>query len=837
MGEEWEIEEYRKKRDFNKTPEPSSDGIVQGGGIFAVQKHSARALHYDLRLEMKGTLKSWAIPKGPSLNPSEKRLSVRVEDHPIEYGGFEGIIPKGEYGGGTVLLWDRGFWVPEGDPLEGLRKGALKFTLCGRKLRGKWTLVKLKKQRDADDERDEWILVKENDGEARPEGEIVEKLPKSVLSGRAIEEIAVSPAGIWTDAKEASLTALYMPEINAVKAPLPKKLLPQLATLVATPPDKDNWLYEIKYDGYRILSRLENGGITLYTRGGNDWTDKFRKIAETLSSLPISNAWLDGEIVSLREDGTTSFGDLQYALSIGKDDGLTYLVFDILFYNGYDLKETPLSDRKTFLKAIIEGYAKGAPNIRYSEHFEGSGEVFFSNACRYNIEGIVAKRKDSPYRQGRTRLWLKLKCHLRQEFVIGGYSAPGGARAGFGALLVGVYGTEGKLIYCGRVGTGFSEASLNELSIKMKGLPQEGPPFANPPAGAEAKDVIWVRPELVAEVEFSEWTKDGILRHASYQGLRADKPAGEVRKEAAAEGEPQPGIKTRFRLTHPDKVLYPEEGYTKKDLAEYYEMIAPLMLPHLANRPLTLLRCPEGYDKGCFYQKHSDTSIPEGIERVPIQEEDKMEDYMTVDNTAGLIGLVQLGVLEIHTWGSRAPKIEFPDKITFDMDPDTALPWERVVEAAYLVRELLLALGLVSFLKTTGGKGLHIVLPFEPLRDWGEIKAFTRATAEFIASGLPRRFTSSMTKARRAEKVFIDYMRNMRGATAIEAYSARARRGAPVSAPISWDELINIRPDSFNIGNMKDRLKTFKKDPWEGYKDIRQFITAGMKDKLGMKER
>lgn len=823
MNEGGDIGGYRKRRDFTKTPEPKGGEGKTAGGIFVVQKHSARALHYDLRLELDGALKSWAIPKGPSLDPADKRLSIHVEDHPIEYAVFEGVIPKGEYGAGKVILWDRGFWIPFNDPHEGYRKGELKFILAGRKLKGAWALVRLKKQ---EDEKDEWMLIKETDEEARRDFDVTADLPLSVLSGLPIDEIAEG-RGVWASEETLPVVSEAMDEIKAVKAEMPARLFPELAYLADSPPSKDGWLFEIKYDGYRLLSRITDGEVRLFTRNGNDWTGKFPSIVRSLSRLRVKSAWLDGEAVYLKPDGTTGFSELQNSLSLSHDEDLSYIIFDIAYYNGYDLKGAPLFERKSLLKALLMAHAKDLLNVRFGDHFEGDGVAFFERACASSLEGVVAKERSSPYRQGRSREWLKVKCRLRQEFVIGGYTLSGGKRS-FGALLVGAHDDEGAFTYCGRVGTGFDEATLKSLFEGIQGLGAVAPPFANPPAGIEARDVIWVTPELVVEVEFSEWTRDRILRQASFRGLRPDKDWKEVTIELAEKTEPP-----RIRLTNPEKIFYPEDGITKKRLVEYYELAGEKMLRHIEGRPLTLVRCPEGYDRECFFQKHAEMSIPAGVERVPIIEDGEARDYMAVSSLEGLLWLAQMGTLEVHAWGSRTPKVEFPDRITLDMDPDASVPWERLVEAAFLLRAVLEELGLKSFPKLTGGKGVHVVVPIEPLIDWNKAKAFAKALAEFVAMGLPERFTSVMTRARRVDRIYIDYMRNHRGSTAIEPYSTRAKKGAPVAAPVSWAELGDLRPDSFTVLNMAERIKGLKEDPWEGYFEIRQTITGEIRKKLG----
>lgn len=842
------LEEYRSKRDFHATPEPEGRAEGEGAGLFVIQKHGARTLHYDFRLEFNGVLKSWAVPKGPSLDPEDKRLAVQVEDHPLEYAGFEGVIPKGEYGGGTVLVWDRGFWVAETDPAEGFERGHLKFILSGRKLRGRWALVKLKRQKEEEEGREEWLLVKETDEAAGRGRDILAEEPRSVLSGKTLEEMGELPEGIWSTTD--NIAPLMPPGARAQRKEMPMEMSPELASLVEDPPEGDQWLHELKYDGYRLLARIDHGEVSLITRNGNDWTYRFPSIKKSLSKLPIEKAWLDGEAVALREDGTTSFEALQNALAEGSDRGLIYMVFDILYYNGYDLRDLPLYERKLLAASILKS-GKGDPSVlRYSQHVEGKGQAFFENACNYGIEGIISKRKDAPYSGGRGRDWVKVKCHARQEFVIGGYTEPGRERKGFGALLIGVFDADGRFIYCGRVGTGFNERSIMELWKRLRNIESPSPAFHNAPSGPEAKGVHWVSPELVAEVEFTQWTREGVLRHPSFQGLREDKSASEVTHESPgrlreavgpaseelAPSPPEVAVRRagKVRVTNPERVFYPEDGYTKKDLIDYYEAVAPLMIPHVIGRPLTLVRCPEGYDRECFFQKHFDGTVPAEIKRVKLIENDGTPaEYLMVDSPDGLVGLAQLGVLEIHTWGSRHVKLEYPDRIVFDIDPDPSVEWEKAVEAVYLLKGLLEELGLRSFVKATGGKGLHVVAPVLPVRDWAEIKAFTKTVAEFVARGLPQRFTSMMTKTRRTGKIFIDYMRNIRGATAIEVYSTRARKGAPIAVPLRWDELIEVRPDLFTLSNIKERIRKAD-NPWDGYMDLRQPVTVEMMGRIGI---
>lgn len=864
------LEEYRRKRNFRSTPEPSGEKAPKKktkDASFVIQKHAASHLHYDFRLEMEGVLRSWAVPKGPSLDPAERRLAVHVEDHPVDYGDFEGIIPKGQYGGGTVLLWDRGTWAPEGDAVKDYHKGKLKFRLDGEKLQGGWTLVRMHGQR-AGESKENWLLIKENDETARPgSGEaIVEERPESVATGKTLEEIAADPDRVWESKKKAepagdgfkakvaakaekkartkgtaktggkaAVDPAAIP--GARKAALPAKIAPQLATLVEEVPQGDDWLHEVKYDGYRTLCFLKEGKARLLTRNDKDWTARFAAVARAAEALPAREAVLDGEVVVVEPDGTTSFQSLQNALSENRDRDLVYFAFDLLHLDGYDLRKAPLLARKEALAALLAGQ-EGA--VRYSDHVQSGGEGFYRQACGFGLEGIISKGAGLPYRSGRTKDWLKVKCLKRQELVIVGFTDPEGSRAGFGSLLLAV--NEGDdLVFAGRVGTGFNSRTLRDLRKRLDKLAIEKPAFKRAPRGAEARRSHWVKPELVAEVAFTEWTRDGSLRHPTFQGLREDKSAAEVVRERPQPLQPQetPRMKNQapeiggVRFTHPEKVLFPDLGLTKGDLADYYHRIAEQMLPYLADRPLTLVRCPEGTAGQCFYQKHLTEQFPPSVRPVDVGEP---EPYGAVSDLKGLLGLVQMGVLEFHIWGSHRDKIEQPDYAVFDLDPDEGLSWERVAEAALAMRSVLEALGLQSFLKTTGGKGLHIVFPLTRRAGWDEVKAFTKAIAEAMAAAEPQRFTSKMPKASRKEKVFIDYLRNGRGATSVCAWSSRAREGAPVSTPLFWEELeTGVRANTFTVRNVFERLEGLPSDPWEGFKKVRQSITAAMKKAVGMK--
>jgi bifunctional non-homologous end joining protein LigD len=852
------LAEYQARRDFTKTPEPRGHpGPQPAGSMFVVQKHDASRPHYDFRLEVDGVLKSWAVPKGPSLDPADKRLAMQTEDHPLEYGSFEGIIPEGEYGGGTVLLWDRGTWAPTGDPAAGIRAGRLKFTLAGEKLRGGFTLIRLRGRGRRDADGRSWLLIKERDEHAKPSAElsVTDARSESVVTGRRIVEVATGRARTWHSNRSAKVARRAAPPTprparakpgspgrpppGARPSRLRKFVQPQLATLVAAPPAGDEWLHELKFDGYRILCRIEKGRVTLWSRNARDWTAQFPGIASAASQLPVRAALLDGEIAVLLPNGTTSFQALQNALSAGDRGQLVYFVFDLLHLDGQDLTGAPLEARKTALEELI-GTGRDGP-IRYSAHVVGQGEAFFRQACRRSLEGVVSKRRDRPYEPGRGRSWLKVKCIQEQEFVVGGFTEPKGTRAGLGALLLGVHDDGDGLAYAGKVGTGFTGAAARRLRERLDGLRVEKSPFRRPPPGA--REARWVKPELVAEVEFTEWTTDGRLRHPSFKGLREDKPAGEVVRERPAPAQASAsrggGRRTRktavkqanasagpqddavvagVRISHPDRVVYPAQGITKAQLAGYYAAIAEHMLPHLRSRPTVLLRCPEGLGQECFYQKHAGSWAPSSLRRVPIREKRKTSDYLVVDDVAGLVSLVQMGALEFHTWNAQADSLETPDRLVFDLDPGPDVPWPAVRTAARLVRARLDAHGLTSFVKTTGGKGLHVVAPIAPGPDWDACLAFAHQVTEALVAETPRAFVATMAKVARKGKIFIDYLRNQRGATSVAAYSTRARPGAPVSTPITWDELDSISAgDHFTIETVQRRLARRSGDPWEGY--------------------
>jgi bifunctional non-homologous end joining protein LigD len=843
------LEEYRKKRDFRRTKEPR--GRKHAGRKkalrFVVQKHDASRLHYDFRLELDGVLKSWAVPKGPSLDPKAKRLAVHVEDHPIEYGSFEGVIPADEYGGGTVLLWDAGEWIPEGDANDAYRKGRLTFSLEGEKLHGSWSLVRTK-GRDGDDDRN-WLLIKRTDDAARPGDDdgITKQRPESVATGRELAVIAEEADRVWhsnRDKRAVTRTrtkskrrATAVSLEGARKGGLPEDFSPQLATLVSEPPTGEDWLHELKLDGYRILCYVDHGDVTCISRNGKDWTDRYTEVVEAAAVLPCETALMDGEVVVLDERGVSSFQALQNSLGTTRSRRQLYFyAFDLMYLDGYDLMHVPLRERKPLLQTLVAGGEGDV--IRYSDHVSGSGHQFHAQACAAGAEGIISKRANAPYRPGRGMDWQKTKCLLRQEFVVVGFTEPSGSRSGFGALLIAVM-KDGELVSAGRVGTGFTNRTLAELYSKMKKLERATPAIANPPRGANARGVHWLQPKLVAEVSFTEWTSDGSIRHPSFQGLREDKTPEEIVREGPA--RPQQarnqakGKSTSqasgevevagVRLTHPDRVVYAEQGITKLDLAKYYERVADAMLPHIADRALTLVRCPTGQGKACFFQKHANDTIPDSIARVSVEEEEGTELYMAVDSLPGLIALVQLGVLEFHVWGSRIDRLDRPDRLIFDLDPDADLPWSETAAAALLMRERMEDLELQSFVKTTGGKGLHVVVPIERRTSWDDVKEFARRVAQSFVREWPARFTATATKSRRKGKIYIDYLRNSPVATSIAAFSTRSRPGAPVSVPITWEELAasSERPD-YTIENVPARLAKLRSDPWKDFALVRQTV-------------
>lgn len=808
------LDEYNEKRDFDSTPEPKGKEAKSKGGLtYCIQRHEARRNHYDLRLEWNGALLSWAVPKGPSFNPSDKRLAVRVEDHPLDYRHFEGTIPKGEYGGGTVMLWDEGTWEPSSNVDNGLEEGSLKFVLKGKRLKGKWALVKLK----SNDDGENWLLIKDKDEYSLDHDRIAE-FDTSIKSGKTMDEIA------------------YEGE-SAKKNPF-SVVSAQKAKLAESVPQGEEWVYEIKYDGYRIFAFIENGKVRLATRNNLDYTDKFPTVAKTLKEkFPDRALILDGEMVVADSEGRTEFQALQNYIREKGNKNLVYTVFDLVALDGKDIRGENLSERKSRLQELLKGMPN---NVCYSEHITGNGKQYYEAACRAGLEGIVAKRLDSVYTGERSPSWLKIKCGKRQEFVVGGFTRTEKKTEGLSALLLG-YHENGSLVYAGRAGTGFDRKEMTELAKLLEPLLIDNPPFASGKVKSSYNEkVFYVKPELVAEIQFSEWTSERILRQPSYKGLRKDKDPSEVvmektekaeskeikhkekPKKPAAEkaGTNKAGELTvlGIKISNPGKVVYENPLITKGDVVRYYEKIAEKMLPYLKNRILSTVRCPKGVGEDCFFKKHPKNAL-QGVVAVNIPVSDGEEEYFYIDQAKGLVHEAQNGTLEFHFWGSKVDTLEKPDLMVFDLDPDEKINLERVKEGVLDLKSILDELSLKSFLKTSGGKGYHIVVPFLPAPSWEAFSSFAKNIASVMEKKWPDKYTSNMRKAERNGKIFIDWVRNGRGATSVAPYSLRAKEGAKVSMPISYDELSEIAPKDIGIKEAADRMKS---DPWKDFFKVKQ---------------
>lgn len=776
------LAEYAAKRDFARTPEPDATPARRKGKqppMLVVQKHDATRLHWDLRLEADGVLKSWAVTRGPSIDPQDKRLAVRTEDHPLSYADFEGVIPARAYGGGTVMLWDSGHWEPvPGKSASDIDKGHLHFIAHGQRMRGEWILVRMKPR--AGEKRENWLLRKVEDGEAGQGDGLVERALTSVKTGRTMDQIASGTAPVAPRRKRASAAG------SRAKSPVPAFHPPMLATLVHQLPGGQDWLFEVKYDGYRCLVGLGKDGAIGWTRTGLDWSDKFRSVLDAMVQVPAASALFDGEIVALDEDGRPSFSALQRAL---KSDGpLSYFAFDLLALDGEDLTERPLAERKQRLAALLE---RVDPPIFYSDHIERDGRALFQAMVDKGYEGVIAKRASSRYVGERSDAWLKIKVERREEFVIIGWIASAKRGRPFASLLLGQH-EGGQLVYKGRVGTGFDTDTAAELQAQLADLARAEPAIVD--AKAVAGKAHWIEPVLVAEVRYAEYTHDGVLRHASFIGLRGDKPAAEVTGEIemnqpAGWIAPQPSI----RITHADRPLFGADGPTKGDLASWYEAAAPLMLPFIANRPVALLRCPQGISEQCFFQKHVQKGWGKEIGSLMIEEADGSTDPVFVlGDKAAILRCVQMGAIEFHGWGSRANDIEHPDRLVFDLDPDQGIGFADIAAAARQMRDHLADMGLVTFPMVTGGKGVHVIAPLDPGADWAATEGFAKSFAQALEQAEPRRYTASMSKARRKGRIFIDWMRNRRGSTAVLPYSVRARDRAPVAVPVAWDDLPSL---------------------------------------------
>jgi bifunctional non-homologous end joining protein LigD len=875
-----QLARYREMRDFNVTAEPrGSKGTLReatnkaGTLPFVVQKHAATRLHYDFRLAWNGVLKSWAVAKGPSGLPADKRLAVQVEDHPIEYGNFEGTIPKGQYGGGSVMLWDFGEWEPVKDYADvdrALAEGHLKFSLKGQKMKGRWALVRMK-TRDARPGKPNWLLIKDREEYARTEDQpsITERFPDSAVTKRTIEQIGKDRDRVWhsdraaDEQPEATKLAAdrrktnSKPSFATVLKSVPKEqfpgfISPQLAKASTSPPSSEGWIHELKLDGYRIQIQLRPGAgsnlkrVSLLTRKGLDWSHRMPDLALAAEQIPCESAVLDGETVVLDEKGATNFADLQAAFQEGAKVHLNYFAFDLLHLDGHNLRDLPLLERKELLKKLLAQLDDQSP-IRYSEHFEADGKKVFDEACNLGAEGIVSKLRSSTYSSTRDSSWVKSKCFKEQEFVIGGFTDPSNGSTGVGALLIGYY-DKGELRYAGRSGTGFTRKTQQTLHPQLDKLVQSRTPFVDLPKGV-SRGVHWVKPELVAQISFSNWTRDNLVRQAAFKGVREDKQAKEVVRETTEPSKTQPAklapeskqsrgthiasktagaSKTNLPITHPEKILDPESGMTKLMLANYYLAVADRMLPHIADRPLSIVRCPEGIGKPCFFQKHIGMGLPSGISSVPVPDKKggPTEQYVTLSSPQGLIGMAQLGVLEIHPWGSKNNSLEKPDRIIFDLDPDESIDWKTLAATATEFRVRLDELGLKSFLKTTGGKGLHVVVPIEPDNDWPVVKEFAHNFVVGIEKKNPGLYLTKMTKALRKNRIYLDYLRNDRGSTAVGPYSPRARSGASVALPLEWKDLSAKARLAFHVADFDSWKKRVSADPWAEMSKLKQRLSA-----------
>jgi bifunctional non-homologous end joining protein LigD len=830
------LERYAAKRNFAVTPEPRSVGKASTGAPqFVIQKHWASRLHYDFRLEIDGTMKSWAVPKGPSFDPTVRRMAVHVEDHPISYNEFEGRIPEKQYGAGKVIIWDKGTWVPSGDPLAGYRKGHLKFTLHGHKLQGAWVLVRMKSR---ESRQDAWLLIKEKDEFVRPavQFSVTDEMPDSVAKlgapqtrgRRSSSKVAARRKRVSPRARKTA-GAASMPA-GAIRKAMPDTLSPELATLVDQPPrDPDAWLYEVKFDGYRMLAKVTSGKVRLISRNGRDWTDKVGHLAKMLESMPLKPGWLDGEIVMQGDNGATNFNRLQNAFESAQTRDIQYFLFDLPYYDGYDLTHVPLEQRRQLLQSLLTG---APPGIRFSDSFEAAPGDLVVSACKLGLEGIIGKRRDSIYTSRRSPDWIKLKCGQRQEFVVGGWTDPKGSRSGLGSLLLGVHDAQGDLVYAGKVGSGFNETTLDQLSGKLKKLAVPRSPFRTQ---VPERNVHWVKPRLVAEVTFSEWTSTGQLRHPVFHALRTDKPAKAVVREdpVAPLGpdaeEPRSLIPPSLRVSHPDRVVDKISGLTKIEIIRYYALVGELMMAHLQGRPVSLVKAPQGIGKPMFFQKHAETYRMEGVGLLDQKIDPDHPPYLEILSPSGLLSAAQMNVIEFHSWNATRPMYAKPDRMVFDLDPGEGATWSAVQQGAELVNSFLGQLGLSAFLKTSGGKGLHVETPIKPEFDWDTVKSFSQAIVIHMANTLPTLFVAKSGPRNRVGRVFIDYLRNGFGATTASAWSARARPGLGISVPVDWSELSTLQGGAqWTIRNAHLRLAAGN-TAWDNYRKSAAPLRPAMK--------
>lgn len=843
------LSDYLRKRDFSKTGEPEGKGNVGSSPKlrFVIQKHAARRLHYDLRLELDGVFKSWAVTRGPSLSPADKRLAVEVENHPLDYGDFEGVIPKKQYGGGTVMIWDRGYWEPENsqDVSKALEKGDLKFTLDGERLKGSFVLVRMKKDQEGSDKTN-WLLIKHRDDYASADGaDVLEDHQNSVASGRTMDEIKNGDA----PEPEAFMTG----SIKKAKRPkksggsdekLPEFIPPQLCKSIDRPPSGGEWVHEIKFDGYRVQVRIEDGRVKILTRSGLDWTSKWPKLTEIFSDWP--NCIVDGEICAVTNDGVPDFPALQLAMSEGKTDDLICFVFDLLYDGKEDIRRQSLIERKKQLEQICSRFK--SPYVTFVDHFKTGGDAVLQSACQLSLEGIISKDANAPYVSGRNDHWLKSKCRAGQEVVIGGYAKTGNR---FRSLLVGL-NKGGNLNYVGRVGTGYGKRVVDTLLPKLKKLEQSKSPFTGSNAPIPSDDVVWLKPDLVAEIQFAGWTGDGLVRQAAFKGLREDKPASDVQAEVAVSpdeiAEPETLTKVPSRgaaksknakvlgvsISNPDKELWPEDKagrpITKIELAEYYAAVGEWMITHLKGRPCSIVRAPDGIDGEQFFQRHMSKGLSSLIDDVKISGD--KQPYLQVNRIEGLVAVAQIGGIELHPWNCEPENPDIPGRLVFDLDPAPDVDFARVVEAAQDLRDRLLDLGIRTLCKTTGGKGLHLVAPLRTSKkenlSWSQAKTFARDVCSAMAKDEPDRYLIKMSKSNRSGRIFLDYLRNDSKSTAVAPLSARARPGATVSMPLTWSQVRrNLDPKKFTLLTVPDLLK--KSNAWEDYHDIASSLTNAIK--------
>ena len=829
MAHQDPLEKYRQRRNFGLTPEPATGGEAnEHAPVFVIHKHWASRLHYDFRLEFEGTLKSWAVPKGPSLDPHDKRMAVQVEDHPLSYGDFEGTIPPRQYGAGQVIVWDSGTWLATEDPAKGFIEGKLKFELHGHKLQGRWTLIRM---HGKNEKQIPWLLIKERDKYTRPAGDydITQALPDSV------KELSLPRLDLAI--KRGGRNAADGLPPGSVKRVLPALLEPQLASLAESPPTGEGWIYELKFDGYRLLTRIDGEQVRCFTRNGHDWTAKVPTLVAAIKSLGPGSGWIDGEIIIPDEAGIPNFGLLQNAFEktnlVSSD--MVYYLFDLPFHAGHDLRSVPLLERRALLKQLIE--KAPSPKLRFSDSFEAAPRDLLASACKLGFEGLIAKRADAGYSSGRSTDWIKLKCGQRQEFVICGYTDPKGARSGLGALLLGVHDASGELKYAGNVGSGFTGRSLADLRNQLDKLAAKDSPFANKTvAGGHSH---WVKPVLLAEVSFAAWTAGGRIRHAVFRGLRSDKkPAAITREiamspsalESATHTHPEkPPLPRSLRITHAERIIDTKSGATKLDVIQHYAAVASLMLPHLKGRPVSLLRAPAGVAGDLFFQKHAKDGELPGVKLLDASLDPGHDSLLEISSTTALLSAAQMNTLEFHTWNASASAIGKPDRMTFDLDPGDHLSWSKMQEAAMLLRTLLEELELLAFLKTSGGKGLHVVVPLKRLHDWATVKGFSHAIVKHLASTIPQRFVAKSGPKNRVGKIFVNYLRNGFGATTVSAWSARARPGMGVSVPVAWDELADLGSGAhWNLQNLARRLETGNQ-PWADYAASAQSLSKAMK--------